>query len=68
MLYFAHEFIIMNCACAIEACFAHGWCSSQQALCLQLMNGEAAAELRLEPGGFGWHNVAAVGDIHQLLH
>src|SRR5690606_35330245 len=32
------------------------------------MNDQPAPELGLEPGGFGWHDVPAVGDVHELFH
>ena len=35
---------------------------------LELVNHESAAELGFEPGGFGGHDVAAVGNVHDLLH
>lgn len=35
---------------------------------VQRMDHKAAAQLRLKPSGFGRHDVAAVGDIDNLLH
>ena len=32
------------------------------------MNHETRAELRLEPSGLGWHDVARIGDVHKLIH
>ena len=32
------------------------------------MNCKAAAELGLEPSGLGRHDIAAVGNVHKLLH
>ena len=35
---------------------------------IKRMNHETRAELRLEPSGFGWHDVARIGDVHKLIH
>ena len=32
------------------------------------MDDDARTELGLEPGGFGRHDVARVGDVDELLH
>ena len=33
-----------------------------------MVDDEAGAEFGLEPGGLGGHDVAGVGDVHELLH
>ena len=32
------------------------------------MDDQSRAELGLEPGGLGGHDVACVGNVHELLH
>ena len=38
------------------------------ALVSELVDGQAAAELGLKPGGLGRHDIAGVGNVDELLH
>ena len=44
--------IVYSCVCALA----------------ELVDDDTRAELRLEPGGLRWHDVARVSDVHDLLH
>ena len=42
--------------------------SIAQSSILQLVDYQSRAQLGLKPGGLGGHDVAGVGNIHELLH
>lgn len=44
--------IVYRCVCALA----------------ELVDDDTRAELRLEPCGLRWHDVARVSDVHDLLH
>lgn len=35
---------------------------------IELVNHKTGTEFGLKPGGFRWHYVAGIGNIHKLLH